>query len=151
EYRRTRRDTGLAAALDAQRVALGGIFRQRDVEMRKVVRARNGIVEKACRDELARPRLVDRCLQHRLPHALRHAAVYLPMQNEWIDRLAAVVDRSVAADFDGAGLRVDLDLADCGARWIGRNSPGEARLSREPTAQVAGKRGELVGGARDIK
>ena len=73
------------------------------------------------------------------------------MQNERIDRLAAVVDRGVAADFDGAAFRVDLGLADGGASRVGRNPPGEACLRRKRTAQVAGQRGELVGGACNIK
>src|SRR5262249_39654998 len=60
--RRARRDAGLAAALDAQRIALGRIFRQRDVEVRKVIRARHAVVEKACGQKLPRARLVDRRL-----------------------------------------------------------------------------------------
>src|SRR5499426_858505 len=52
EHRRARRDAGLAAALDAQRIALGRIFRQRDLEVRKVIRARYAVVEKARRQKL---------------------------------------------------------------------------------------------------
>ena len=119
EHRRARRDAGLAAALDAQRIALGRILRQLDVEVRKVIRARHAVVEKACGQKLPRAWLVDRCLHHRLPNSLRHAAVHLAVQNERIDRLAAIVDRRVAADFDCAGLRIDLGLADGGAGRIG--------------------------------
>src|SRR5262249_4463782 len=52
EPRRARRDAGLAAALDAQRIALGRIFRQFDFEVRKVIRARHAIVEEACGQKL---------------------------------------------------------------------------------------------------
>src|SRR5215471_2339294 len=54
EHRRARRDAGLAAALDAQRIALGRILRQLDVEVRKVIRARHAVVEKACGQKLPR-------------------------------------------------------------------------------------------------
>ena len=116
-----------------------------------MIRARHAVVEKACGQKLPRAWLVDRRLHHRLPNSLRHAAVHLAVQNERIDRLAAIVDRRVAADFDCACFRIDLGLAHGGAGRIGRDAPGEARLGRERRAQIVGQRGELVDGTGDIE
>lgn len=48
----------------------------------------------------------------RLANAMRNPALYLTGDNHRIDDRTEIVDRRVIDDFDGAGIRVDLDLAD---------------------------------------
>ena len=77
--------------------------------------------------------------------------MHLTVQNERIDRLAAVVDRGVAADFDRAGVRIDLGLAHRGAGRIGRDAPGEGRLRPQRPAQIVRQRGQIVDGTGNIE
>ena len=47
EGRGARCDAGLAAPFHAQRITLGRIFRELDIEGRKMIGARHGVIEKA--------------------------------------------------------------------------------------------------------
>ena len=57
-----------------------------------------------------------------LPDGLRDAAMYLAFQEQRIDGAADLVDGVVAQDLDGAGLGIDLDLADVTTIGIGRRA-----------------------------
>ena len=65
------------------------------------------------------------CSSDRLADALRDAAMHLALDDHRIDDGAEIVDRGELHDSDGAGVRVDLDLADVAA---GRE--GEVRRDR---------------------
>jgi hypothetical protein len=82
-----------------------------DVHGGEVVGARHAVLHERCGEELPRLAVVDHLLHQRLPHALGHAAVDLPLQRERIDHRAHVVDDGVAHQRCRAGLLVDLDLA----------------------------------------
>jgi len=69
-------------------------------------------VEKACREKLAGALLVDRSLQHRWPHAVRHAAMHLAVQDERLIGWPPSSIEGYSADFDGAGVRIDRRPAD---------------------------------------
>ena len=49
-------------------------------------------------------------LTKRLPNPLRQTALYLPDRQHRIDQVAVVVNGDIAQQFDGTGLRIDLDL-----------------------------------------
>ena len=56
---------------------------------------------------------IDRALlPHRLADALGDAAMALPVHDQRVDAAPDIVDRGIARDLDGAGLGIDLDLAD---------------------------------------
>ena len=114
--RRRRRDrAGLAAALDAERIATG-IGRGRvDLERRQVVGARHAVVHERAGHELA-VLVVDRALQQRLADALGDAAVDLALDDHRIDRRCRNHrPRSRPTISRLAGVRIDLDLADVAA------------------------------------
>ena len=54
-----------------------------------------------------------------------------------VDRLAGVVDRTVAHDRDRAGVGVDLHLADRAAGRIGRDAAGEGRFGVQASRRPA--------------
>src|SRR5438105_1772457 len=43
------------------------------------------------------------------PYALCHTTIDLPLDNEWVDQLATVMQHSIFAHFDDAGMDVNLD------------------------------------------
>ncbi len=94
---------------------------------------------------------MDHRLAQRLPGALHDAAMDLAVQDQRIDRLAAVVHRGIAADRNEAGLRIDLDLADRRAGGIGGNAPDEARRALERRAHLRRQRRIGLDGAGDIE
>ena len=65
-----------------------------------------------------------------LPQALRNSANDLAFEKQWIDYLADIVFNGVSLDFDHAGIRVDLELANMTA--IGKG----AGIGREILAGV---------------
>src|SRR5258706_4161199 len=110
---------GFARAFYAERIA-----RRRDravvqPNIGDTVRAGYFVIHERAREKLARGRLVDRVLAHRLPDALRDAAVQLAVEQDVVDDAAAIIDRGVTQNFDDAGLGVDLDLGDVRAALEG--------------------------------
>ena len=76
--------------------------------------------------------VVDRLLPQRLAKSLGHTAVYLPVDQQRIDHIAAIVHRDVPADLDLPGLAVNITHNDVCAereskiRWLpeaGREQP----------------------------
>src|SRR5258708_37172770 len=49
-------------------------------------------------------------LKQSIAHSLDQAALDLPLDNQWIDRMADIVSGGQREDPDDAGFRVDLDL-----------------------------------------
>ena len=95
--------------------------------------------------------VVDHRLAQRLACALHDAAMDLAVQDQRIDRLAAVVHRGIAADRDEAGLRIDLDLAHRRAGRIGGDASDEARRALERRPQLRRQRRIGLDGAGDVE
>ena len=85
---------------------------------RHIVGARHAVVHVGAGEELAAV-VIDRTLEQRLADALRQPAMDLALDDHRVDDVAEIVDRDEAQDVDDAGRRLDLDLADVGARGIG--------------------------------
>jgi hypothetical protein len=86
-----------------------------ELELRKLVRARHGVVHEAAGEQLAGLVVVHAVFQQRLADALHQPAVHLALDDHRVDDGAEVVHRGEAVDAHLAGLPVDLDLADVGA------------------------------------
>ena len=80
--------------------------------------ARQGVVEKGGRDELAGA-IVEGLLPERLPEAVGNAAVDLARDDHRVDLIAAVVDRDITNHLEFSGLAIDLDNRDVSAEGIG--------------------------------
>ena len=97
------------------------------------VGTRHLVIHERAGEKLARGRVVDRMLAHRLPDSLRDAAVQLALEQDVIDDAAAIVHRGVPQNFDDAGLRVDLDLGHvCAAGKGARQRDLAARVEGAP-------------------
>ena len=96
-------------------------------------------------------RVVVAMLEQRLADALRDAAMDLAVDDQRIDGAADVVDRAVAHDLDGAGLRIDLDFADMGAVGEARFVDGLVGERGERAAQIVGQVVELERGRGDLE
>ena len=105
---------GLAAALDAERIARAQRRGVRQLERRQVVGARHGVVHERRRHELAAV-VVDRAFQQRLADALGEAAMDLALDDHRVDQPAEIVGRDEVDEVGLAGAGIDLDLADVGA------------------------------------
>src|SRR5437764_354929 len=145
----------LGAAFDAEQVRLAWqALVEARAHWRQVARARHAIVHQRPRQELAALGVVHGLLVQRLPGALRHAAVHLPLDDHVVDDAADVVAAREARDPHLARLAVDLHFARLHAirpRWrrrcLGRRHPEElARLSCRELAER-----ERAIGARDAK
>src|SRR4051812_43050612 len=79
-------DAALAAAFDAQRIALGRIFHQLAFKERQIGRARETIVHVRAGEYLSRS-IEHHAFGQGLPRALRDRAVRLAVDDHWIDRL----------------------------------------------------------------
>src|SRR5690606_22329789 len=114
--RRWRTDCArLAAALDAKRIAWAGRVLVREVEGRKVVRARHGIVHIARGEQLAAFPVIAHFFEQRLPNSLRQPPMHLPLDDQRVDDIAEIVCRDELYDLRLARLRIDLDLRDVAA------------------------------------
>src|SRR5580692_9777719 len=111
---RCRDGTGLAAAFDAERVRRtsgeGGV----DLERRKIVGARHGVIHVRAGHQLPLV-VIDGVLEQRLADALGDAAMDLALDDHRIDHGAEIVDRGPGSDLGIAGFGIDLDLADMAA------------------------------------
>ena len=83
-----------------------------------MVRLRNRVVHQLAGDELAVV-VIDGLLPERLAEALRDAAVHLPVDDQRVDDVAAIVHRDVALDLDRRRCRGRLPSPRC-ARRTGR-------------------------------
>ena len=87
----------------------------------------------------------------RLADALGDAAMDLAMDDQRIDGAADIVDRGVVHELDGAGLRIDLDLADMAAIGKARLGDGLVAFGRERAAQIVRQIAALGRRARDVE
>src|SRR6267378_4589954 len=115
DHGRRRADgAGLAATLDAERIARaqrGGVG---ELERRQGVGARHGIVHERRRHRLA-VAVIDRGFQQRLADALRKPAMHLTLDDHWIDQAPEIVRRHEVDKAGLAGAGIDLKFADIGA------------------------------------
>ena len=85
-----------------------------DVDHRRVVRARHGVVHERAGHQLA-VEIVDGLLKQHLAQALHHAALNLALDQQRIDDGAKIIDCGVSHDVRCAGVRIDLDFGDMAA------------------------------------
>src|ERR1700736_2139138 len=107
--------SGLARALDTERVGSGRQLLKGDVEGRQIVGARHGIIRQRPAQQLAGSQIVDGVLQKGLTNTLCNPALDLAHGQHRVDQTTIVVDDRVALNGDGSGIRVDLDLGDMAA------------------------------------
>ena len=84
---------------------------------------RHHVIHEAAVVSLAGLAVIDHLLAQGLADALDRAAVELAAHDHRIDDPADIVDRDIGDDLDGAGLRIDLDLADMSSRWASSARP----------------------------
>src|SRR6516165_8234608 len=128
-----RNRAGLARALDAERIERRGGHDVGELHARDVERARQEIVRKRRIAQL--PLVVEHePLKERVSYPLRHPAMDLTGQDQWVDDRAAVVHDNIFEDLQRQRFGVDLDDhgmdAVCGrAAWRAEILRGfEARL-----------------------
>ena len=109
-----------ATALHAQRVVRAGrALDGFNGEVAEVVGARHRVVHVAAGEQLTAFGVVDTVLHQRLPQALRHAAVHLPVHDHRVDDVAEVVAGGEAVHAHHTRGWVDFHLADVGACRVG--------------------------------
>jgi hypothetical protein len=84
------------------------------LERRQLGRRGQRVVDERAGHELA-VLVVDHLLEERLADGVHDAAVDLPVDEQGVDRIAAVVDRDVADQLGLAGLGIDVDHGRVGA------------------------------------
>jgi len=112
---RRRRPDGaeLADPLGAERVVPAGDRLVEDMgEIPDDVGSRHHVIHEARRRRLAGLTVIGHLLAQRLADALDGAAVQLAAHDHRVDDAADIIGRDIGDDLDGAGLRIDLDLAD---------------------------------------
>ena len=115
--RRRRADgAGLAAALGAQRIVRAERGVGLELERKEIVGTRHAIVHERARLELAALVVIDRVLVERLADALDQRAMDLALDDQRVDDAAEVVGAGEVDKLDRAGLAIDFDLGDIGAR-----------------------------------
>src|SRR6516164_639577 len=90
------------------------------------------VIHQGTGQQLARVLVIDEMLGEGLADALRHAAMDLAFECQLIDDGADIVDDDIAQHLGGAGLGIDLDLADMAAVGEVRDLGREARDLVEP-------------------
>src|SRR5579863_5369105 len=81
------------------------------LESRYIQRARHRIVHEGSGQQLPAV-VINHLLHERLTDALHYAAVELAGDNHRIDHRTEIIDAAILYHFDGAGVRIDLDLGD---------------------------------------
>src|SRR5690606_22909361 len=109
----------LARSFGAQRIVLGWHGVGLHLHAAHHVGTRHRIVEEARRQELAALAVPDHLLAQDLTHALRHAAMNLPLEADWVHHRTDIVDHGVAVEPDLARVWIDFDFADMAAVGIG--------------------------------
>ena len=89
-----------------------------DLDIRPLRGHRHQVIRHRRIEELA-VLVIAQLLVERRADALHHAAMHLAGEQDRVHRDAKIVDDGVADDRRGAGLRIDLNLADMGAVRIG--------------------------------
>ena len=128
---------GLAAALDAERIARTQRRGVVQLERRQIVGARHGVVHERGGHELAAG-VVDRAFEQRLADALREAAMDLALDDHRVDQPAEIVGGDEIDEGGLAGAGIDLEFADIGAgregevgRVVERASPSSPAPCRQ--------------------
>ena len=101
---------GLARAFHTKRVGFRGHTFKMDFQIGQLTRTWHPVIHHRPRQELTGIRVVCAVLTKRLPNPLHQTALYLPDRQHRIDQVAVVVNGDIAQQFDGTGLRIDLDL-----------------------------------------
>ena len=86
------------------------------VKFGRIVGARHAVVHERAGEKLAALAVVAAFLEERLADPLRQPAMDLALDDHRIDDAAEIVDGGEIDDAHRAGVAVDLDLADMGAR-----------------------------------
>src|SRR5712672_1255589 len=124
---------------------------ERGGEERHVGRARHRVIHKRAGEELAGRGIVDALLKQGLAGALRDPAMRLPVQDQWVDGAADIVDRRVAVDLDPPGLGIDFDLTDVKAMWEGGDLAIHLTSAGERAAQLPWQTMIVTRRCRDFK
>src|SRR5262249_1674582 len=127
-----------ASALDAERIGRGRNRARLRRHSRHVLGARHRIIGERAGDQLSGLRLVKNSFQQGFAYSLDGGSVQLALEGERVDDGADVVDRGQSADRNGAGVRIDFDLADHAAVWIGVGARMRSRAI-EADAKLGGK------------
>src|SRR6266853_245295 len=100
--------TAFAHALDAERIAWGGILKMNDLDLWYLARAGQQVVHQRPSEELA-GLVIHELLIQPATNALRYSTADLAIDNRGIDDAATVVGHDIAQERDPAGLDVHFN------------------------------------------